>query len=122
MVFFADNSFEGDFVTHILSLVVTDDDGANSVADTVTITIRKTNDAPVADAGSDDTVAAGAQVQLDGTASTDDNAVASYAWEQTGGTNVTLSSKTDAQPTFTAPLLAYNGPRRRINFLVGCHR
>jgi hypothetical protein len=60
--------------------------------------------APVANAGSPQTVAAFAVVTLNGTGSTDEDGFAtSYSWSQTAGPAVTLSSATAAQPTFTAP-------------------
>jgi len=62
------------------------------------------NTAPVANAGPDQTVSAGATVTLDGTSSSDaDGHSLSYAWTQTSGTSVNLSSSTASQPTFTAP-------------------
>lgn len=62
------------------------------------------NAAPVADAGPDQTVDPYDLVTLDGTRSFDtDGTVASYAWSQTSGTTVTLSSSSASQPTFTAP-------------------
>jgi sugar lactone lactonase YvrE len=62
------------------------------------------NHNPVADAGPDQTVAAGALVTLNGTGSSDpDGNVLTFAWAQTGGTIVALSSATVASPTFTAP-------------------
>ena len=81
-------------------------DGVNtSTADTVTITVTAgANDAPTADAGSDRTVAEGANVTLDGSGSDDpENAALTYAWSQTSGTTVSLSSSTAQSPTFTAP-------------------
>ena len=64
----------------------------------------KANSAPVAHAGSDVTVAAGAIVVLDGRASADaDGDTLTYAWEQTSGTSVTLDDKTRVRPAFTAP-------------------
>jgi len=62
------------------------------------------NASPVANAGAAQSVASGAAVVLNGTASSDsDGSIASYAWTQTGGTAVTLSSSASAQPSFTAP-------------------
>ena len=58
--------------------------------------------APVADAGNDQSVTEGDMVTLDGTGSTDENGtIATYSWEQTGGTTVTLAGAATA--TFTAP-------------------
>ncbi|MBL6771487.1 MAG: BspA family leucine-rich repeat surface protein [Rhizobiales bacterium] len=86
----------------VFSLTVTDSTGRVSSADTVTITVS--NNAPTANAGPDQTVAAGATVTLDGTGSSDaDSNSLTYAWTQTSGTTVTLSSTTVSQPTFTAP-------------------
>ena len=79
-------------------------DGVNSaVTDSVTITVTADNDAPTASAGSDQTVAEGATVTLDGTGSSDpEGATLSYTWSQTAGTTMSLSSTSVAQPTFTA--------------------
>src|SRR5688572_17623764 len=65
------------------------------------------NTAPVANAGASQTVTSGATVTLNGTASSDaDGTIASYAWAQTAGAAVTLSSATASQPTFSAPTVA----------------
>ena len=63
------------------------------------------NQAPVADAGRDQSVDAGEMVTLDGTGSNDpDGTVESYLWRQTGGTSlVTLSSNSTRTATFAAP-------------------
>ena len=59
---------------------------------------------PVANAGPDQSVAAGALVTLSGAGSSDpDNNIASYAWSQTGGASVSLSSPSAVSTTFTAP-------------------
>jgi subtilisin-like proprotein convertase family protein len=85
----------------VFELTVTDPDSATDT-DTVTITI---NGKPTANAGPDQEVNLGDTVTLDGTGSTDpDGDTLTYSWEQTGGgTVVTLSDPSAAQPTFTAP-------------------
>jgi len=65
------------------------------------------NQEPVANAGPDQTVDELTPVTLDGTGSTDaDGHPLTYSWIQIGGTNVTLSNSTAAEPTFTAPLVS----------------
>ena len=79
--------------------------GKSSTADTVTVTVTAgTNDAPTARAGTDQRVAESATVTLDGSGSSDpEGETLAYAWSQTAGTTVQLSSSTVAKPTFTAP-------------------
>ena len=58
----------------------------------------------VANAGPNQSVASGAAVTLDGSASSAEGGKAlSYQWTQTAGPAATLSSPTAAKPTFTAP-------------------
>ena len=78
----------------VFTLIVTDASGIPSVNDdtnTVTITVTAgPNDAPTAHAGDDATVAEGAPVTLDGSASTDpEGENLTYAWS--GSNGVTLS-------------------------------
>lgn len=59
---------------------------------------------PTANAGAAQTVDQGAQVQLNGSASSDpEGAPLSYRWRQIGGIAVSLSNGTTATPSFTAP-------------------
>jgi hypothetical protein len=94
--------------TLTFSLVVTDNRGAASSASTVTVTVNPlANLAPTANAGAGQAVVSGASVTLTGAASSDtDGSIASYAWSQTAGTAVSLSSASASQPTFTAPTVA----------------
>jgi hypothetical protein len=73
---------------------------------TVTITTSQQNQAPTANAGTDQTVNPGAAVALRGSGSDPENAITAYRWRQTSGTAVTLSNATSAQASFTAPTLA----------------
>ncbi len=80
-------------------------DGVAADSEVVTITVNHVNLPPVADAGIDQIdVFVNSTVTLDGTASSDfDNDPLEYAWTQIGGTTVTLSDTTLAQPTFIPP-------------------
>ncbi len=63
---------------------------------------KETNLPPVANAGPNQTnVLGGEIVTLNGTASSDDSAIASYSW--IAPDNIQLSDNTSATPTFTAP-------------------
>jgi hypothetical protein len=83
-------------------LTVTDDLGEKA-SDTIVIQVLQ-NVPPQANAGTDQTVAPGAVVSLDGSGSSDAfNDVLSYQWFQTVGPAVALSDATSARPTFLAP-------------------
>jgi ABC-2 type transport system ATP-binding protein len=88
-------------------LEVTDNSGA-SATDQTTVRIELPpvdgNRPPVANAGSDQTVDAGAQVSLDGSASSDpDGVIVSFVWIQTAGPEVTLQNANGAVAQFIAP-------------------
>ena len=73
---------------------------------TVAITVRGTNDAPMANAGTDQAVDEGGSVTLDGSGSSDaetSSASLTYEWTPPDGPAVTLDSITAVQPVFTAP-------------------
>ena len=94
----------GTQVTDVFTAVSADD---ASETQAVTITVTGANDAPTANAGADQPdVLVGATVTLDGRGSTDpdtDGRIATYAWTQRAGPEVTLSATNVARPTFTAP-------------------
>ena len=62
------------------------------------------NQTPIANAGADRTVSAGAAVTLDGSKSSDpDNDPLTFSWRQTAGQTVSLTNPKTAKPTFRAP-------------------
>ena len=101
MTEFTTPAVEGEVLT--FKLTVTDDDDLTS-SDTVTITVN-TPEAPVADAGPDQSVAEGGTVTLNGLNSYDpDGTIASVQWEQLSGDPlVDLTAPTDLTTDLTAP-------------------
>ncbi len=81
-------------------------DGSLSDMASVTVTVNAVNDAPVAEAGADQSVRVSQSVTLDGSLSSDvEGDALSYGWQQTGGVNVTLNRPSLSRTTFTAPAL-----------------
>ena len=100
-------------VDYEFSLVVDDgmatDSRVASDPDIVVITVNNINQAPIANAGSDQTVTEFDVVTLDGSASYDpDLDPITYLW--TSPTGITLSDPTAVNPTFTAPEVFTNDP------------
>ena len=81
---------------------VTATNSVSTVVTTLPVTI--TNLAPVANAGSDQSVAINTLVTLNGSGSydPDGHTPLAYRWQQTGGSAVILSSAVVSRPTFTA--------------------
>lgn len=79
--------------------------GAYSTKDSVVITVKQVNLAPVANAGVNQITSEGSKVTLDGTLSTDKEGNAlTYLWTAPEG--IMLSSATSATPSFIAPELS----------------
>lgn len=91
--------------TYVASLTVNDGQ-VDSASSTVTVTAAVANAAPIANAGSAQTVVAGSNVTLNGTGSSDANGDAlTYSWTLSStpmGSAASLSGATTASPTFTA--------------------
>ncbi|MBW2054976.1 MAG: fibronectin type III domain-containing protein, partial [Deltaproteobacteria bacterium] len=80
------------------------------------------NQPPIADAGPNQTVNEGQLVGLDGSNSLDwDDGIASYAWVQTSGPQVTLSDHNGQQSTFTAPDVGSGGDSLTFELTVSDH-
>ncbi|CAA6802528.1 MAG: Chitinase, partial [uncultured Sulfurovum sp.] len=75
--------------THTITLIVTDDDNATS-SDDVQIKVEGilVNQAPIANAGIDQTVDAGTAVSFSGSGSDSDGTIASYRWTASDGTEL----------------------------------
>jgi hypothetical protein len=94
-----DVGIEGESFT--FQLTVTDVGGLQAT-DTCIVNVSWVNVAPTANAGADQTAEEGSTVTLDGSGSDPDDGIGTYQWVQTDGNSVTLSSATDAKPTFVA--------------------
>lgn len=103
-------TISGDTLT--FQLITTDNHGAVSAPApaTMMVTVNNVNKAPVANAGTDQSIDENTPAALDGSASSDsDGSIAAYAWTQTGGTGVTLTNANTVNPTFTSPEVAISG-------------
>ena len=87
----------------VYTTVVTATNGFSRLTASTPVTI--TNLAPIANAGSDQSVSVNTTAALDGSGSSDPDGHTPlvYHWQQTGGPAVSLSNNTISQPTFTAP-------------------
>jgi hypothetical protein len=108
----------GDPDSTLVFALVVNDGSLSSPIDTVTITVvAPVNVAPVANAGSDQSVASNTLVTLSGLGSSDANGHAlTYAWTQTAGTAVALSNTASSQPSFTSPALSIGDPDQVLTF------
>lgn len=86
----------------VLTFQILVSDGSPYRGDTVDITVRNVNHAPVAQAGSAQSVNEHQLITLDGRGSSDpDGDTLTYTWEQTAGPSVVLRDANTAQPSFT---------------------
>ena len=101
-------TFVADMAGDYVAQLVVNDGTADSAADSVTISASGANVPPVADAGPDQAVAAGAIVNLDGSGSSDaDGDTLTYSWSLTSvpsGSTAALSDPAAVMPTFVADM------------------
>lgn len=95
---------EGDY-----ELTLTVDDGMASAVDVVIVTAQQVNEAPIADAGINQTVEVGRTVFLDGGGSADPNGdPLDFQWtlvSKPGGSNAQLNDPTLRDPSFVADVV-----------------
>ena len=100
-------AFIADVAGNYVASLIVNDGKLDSTISSITVTAAAANVAPVANAGSIQSVVLGS-VTLDGSASTDANGdTLTYKWALLAkpiGSSATLSSTTSAKPTFTADL------------------
>jgi len=98
-------------------LTCTVSDGLFTVSDSLTLTIQNTLSLPiVADAGPDQIVNEEVKITLDGSDSFDpEGQVLHYAWTQTSGEAVTISTADSVKASFTSPTVA-NGEVKVLVF------
>ena len=90
--------------------LVARDAGGLTGQDRVVIRVQKGagSNAPVANAGADQTVTSASTVTLRGSASDADNDIAGYSWRQLSGPTVTLNNASSATASFTAASVSAN--------------
>ena len=94
--------------TLIFKLTATDNLGATGSA-TVNVVVKATpNLAPTANAGLAQTVISGASVILAGVGADSDGTIASFAWTQIAGPQISLIGGNTANASFVAPMVASN--------------
>lgn len=84
------------------------DSAGLSTSDTLQITVNNVNQAPIANAGNDQTVDEGATVTLTGTASDVDGTIDSYLWTQLNGPALVLNNANMQSASFVAPDVSVN--------------
>jgi hypothetical protein len=85
-------------------VTVTDDDGATA-SDSVSVKVLPVNEAPIANAGSDQNINEETSLTLQGAATDSDGEIITQQWSQSAGTNVTLEVLSDTSVSFTSPTL-----------------
>jgi hypothetical protein len=81
-----------------------------NVQDTVIVNITNVNNAPIGDAGADETVNENSAVTLNGSASSDpDDDTLTFAWVQVGGPLAALVGGSTATPSLTTPFVGAGG-------------
>ncbi|MCH7569497.1 MAG: hypothetical protein IH919_02850, partial [Deltaproteobacteria bacterium] len=102
-----------------LTFELTVSDGMYSVIDTVNVYVETINQAPIANAGPDQTKTEGSPVTLDGTASSDPGRDSlTFTWTQLEGTTVSLSDPNSPTPTITAPPVGPGGDTLVFQLIV----
>jgi hypothetical protein len=100
-----------------LEFELTVDDGNGGTDSDIIIVTNDTNNTPISDAGTDQTVNSESFVTLDGSNSSDlDGHNITYSWLQTGGSSVTLSDTTISNPSFNAPFVNNGDPDETLTF------
>ncbi|MHC1745388.1 MAG: PKD domain-containing protein [Syntrophobacteraceae bacterium] len=81
--------------------------------------VQRANQAPVANAGPDQTVSEGATVTLSGAGSSDpDDGISSYSWKVLTGPQVTIINPTSVSPTLVAPNIGPEGVALELQLTV----